>query len=362
MSGFVGADVDQLDSLAVRLERQAAAYREISASSTLALMVATWTGADIERVRSEWNRISKPAILRVSDELSRLAGEIRLQAAQQRETSNAASGRTASDSSGVVNDHVPRVTPKDGPGDMRGLVAGVKPFTGAELFSLTEVVGPDGVTRLIVTIPGTHGDLLDPGGWGQLGGWGEDPAIWLSQHSAIRDRIAAELKSRLAAYPGVEVMLVGHSQGGMLAQSIADDPAFHIREVVTVGSPVMTEDHGYGGANITRLEHNSDWVVNITDGAAVIRNELTGHGAIAGAVQQMFGVDGPAHGADVTFQGGSPFEGMTFGDGIAHDLNVGDYDWLADRFDESSDPTFVAARDRMDSFVGGSIVGFEFVK
>jgi hypothetical protein len=364
MSGFVGADVDQLDALASRLDRQGSAFREIVGSSTAALVVASWTGADIDRVRSEWTRVAKPAILRVADELSRIAGDLRVQAAEQREASRENSGRTAP-RAGAIDGSGHRLPPVDppvgGPTNMRGLIAGVKQLSGDDLFSISEIVGTDGVTRLIVTIPGTHGRLDNPDGWGQVGGWGSNPAIWLSQNSEVRVAIADALKTRLAAYPDAEVMLVGHSQGGMLAQSLADDPAFHIKEVVTVGSPTMTADHGFGGANVTRLEHNSDPVVIGTGLAAPLRNELSGHGLVADMLQQVMGLDGPVAGAATTFHGGSYFEGWG-GDGNAHDVGVGDYDWLADQYEASNDAAISAARERQAPFLQGTVVGYEVVK
>jgi hypothetical protein len=86
-SGFVGADVEQLLALAKRMELQSRKFSEISFSSTLALMVADWTGNDIDRIRSEWHRASRPAMQRMTAELSDLAVELRKQVEQQRSTS-----------------------------------------------------------------------------------------------------------------------------------------------------------------------------------------------------------------------------------------------------------------------------------
>jgi hypothetical protein len=87
MSGFVGADVDQLDALAAAFDRRSAAFTRIAADSSRALTVAEWTGGDVDRVRSEWNRQARPAMLRISTELSELATDLRRQANQQRESS-----------------------------------------------------------------------------------------------------------------------------------------------------------------------------------------------------------------------------------------------------------------------------------
>jgi hypothetical protein len=90
MAGFVGADVDQLVALAGTFERRSDAFNRIAGAASSALMVAEWTGADVDRVRSEWNSQARPAIQRVASELSALAVELRRQAEQQREASGGA--------------------------------------------------------------------------------------------------------------------------------------------------------------------------------------------------------------------------------------------------------------------------------
>lgn len=90
MAGFVGADVEQLAALATTFDRRASAFDQIASSSSSALMVAEWTGADVDRLRSEWNRQARPAIQRVAGELRALAVELRRQAEQQREASGGA--------------------------------------------------------------------------------------------------------------------------------------------------------------------------------------------------------------------------------------------------------------------------------
>lgn len=96
MNGFVGADVDQLIALARRVELQSQKFSEIAASSSVALMVAEWTGADIDRIRNEWSRQSKPSMQRMAGNLAALAIELRKQAEQQRSTSTAGGRRPLS--------------------------------------------------------------------------------------------------------------------------------------------------------------------------------------------------------------------------------------------------------------------------
>lgn len=92
---FAGADVEELRLLAVRFDRQASRLREIAGSSSAAIMTAQWTGAKIDGVRSEWNRISKPKILSVAAAFAGLATELRRHADQQSETSGGGMSRDA---------------------------------------------------------------------------------------------------------------------------------------------------------------------------------------------------------------------------------------------------------------------------
>lgn len=96
MTGFVGGDVEQLVALAKRVELQSRKFGEIAASSSVALMVAEWTGADIDRIRGEWNRQFKPAMQRMSANLAALAIELRKQGEQQFVASTAGASRPLS--------------------------------------------------------------------------------------------------------------------------------------------------------------------------------------------------------------------------------------------------------------------------
>lgn len=100
------------------------------------------------------------------------------------------------------------------------------------------VVGPDGVTRFVVQLPGM-----------QFG----NPVMTHPQdlagavHNAVTDQSsytrAVQLALRQAGVPhGADVAIVGHSLGGITAANLAQDPAFngdyHVTHVVSVGSPV----------------------------------------------------------------------------------------------------------------------------
>lgn len=347
MSGFVGADVEQLDALAVRLDRQAAAYREIASSSSLALMVATWTGTDIDRVRAEWNRQCKPAILKVAGELSSLAIDVKRQAAHQRATSAATGGRTSARTPFAS-------TTKD-------LVIAVRDARDKDTVKITEVVGEDGVTRYVVLIDGTHGKLTEADGWLNAHGWGDAVLGGMDKDTRAKLYVEQRLLEAMKHHPKAEIMMVGYSQGGDIAQGIANDHRFNVKEILTIGSPpVMTTDH-YGGANVVRLDHNSDEVLNIVEGARVgtvlstaipIVGMFTGEAATNSVMTALTSGD-TADGSILTFKGGSDSES-----GGAHDIGHkdegtyhGHYEYLATSYDESTDPEVVAARERQSVFL-----------
>ena len=98
--------------------------------------------------------------------------------------------------------------------------------------------GVDGVTRRVVYIPGTE----------DWGAWSGNPADAEANLALMAGRLpgaARTVVDALAASGATErdpVLLVGHSQGGMVAAALAASPAiaarFHIDGIVTAGSPV----------------------------------------------------------------------------------------------------------------------------
>jgi len=351
MTSFSGSDVAQLRSLAARFESQAGKMREIVTSSSWALATAAWTGAEVDQLRAKWNGASKPHLLRVAAELSETAVTLRRQAAEQERVSNATTGRTDSGSRGGLREPV-----AESPRNMRGLVGNVKDQhkSGSQLH-IQEIVGSDGKTRLVVNIGGTQGN------WEGLGGWGENWDLYTRGDSPVVKAIRAQLDEQLKDYPGAEVMLVGYSQGGMVAQALAASGDYNVTEVVTVGSPRF-DDVDYGGAHVTRLEHNADPVVNITEGVDGSIFEDAGRGF------RNF-LDGRSvENPPVDFRAGNLFENAPPWNPIAgfiqdtaegnnvHDVGTGDYDWVADQFLTSNDPRHVAARERIENFLDGAVV------
>ena len=96
----------------------------------------------------------------------------------------------------------------------------------------------DGSSSWLVIIPGTDGKAHSPFGW-------EQNAEVMSHSSLVRKeadstRMVVEAMKRSGIKPNEPVALVGHSQGGIVAASIASDYAkqYNIQHVVTAGSPI----------------------------------------------------------------------------------------------------------------------------
>ena len=103
--------------------------------------------------------------------------------------------------------------------------------------AIDQLTGEDGQTRYVVTIPGTYDNSLTS----------INPFDWRSnvdlQGGAVADslRFTMDAMERMGIPREAEVMLVGHSQGGMVATALAGldgiDERFTITDVVTFGSP-----------------------------------------------------------------------------------------------------------------------------
>jgi hypothetical protein len=106
----------------------------------------------------------------------------------------------------------------------------------------------------IVQVPPTEGARISelPGAYGEQGNsrdWGSNLRLVAGQHPAAMDDVRAAMETA-GVPPGADVMIVGHSQGGIIANRLAADPTFNSRSgepgsynvthAFTVGSPVQT--------------------------------------------------------------------------------------------------------------------------
>lgn len=114
------------------------------------------------------------------------------------------------------------------------------------------VVGADGQTRYIVTVPGTQGELGEWSGWSNNEEYGRNWAanLWAVATGAdATNAQAVQMAIENAGVPdGASILLAGHSQGGIISANLAADPNFAARYnvdgFIAYGSPVETADLG----------------------------------------------------------------------------------------------------------------------
>lgn len=154
------------------------------------------------------------------------------------------------------------------PTDMRSALGAVSALDTDSTLSIQKIVKDDGTPTWLVAIPGTqiwlnnlrtvfnmtsNYDLAD-----------DDLAVRAQADSA---RATIEAMRQAGIGPGDDVVLVGHSQGGMVATTVAAASVgtYNVRHVVTAGSPVS--NHGLPpGIKATHIETQGEGVSD-TDGA-----------------------------------------------------------------------------------------------
>ncbi|MGP9601310.1 hypothetical protein ACT3SQ_01350 [Brachybacterium sp. AOP42-C2-15] len=142
------------------------------------------------------------------------------------------------------------------------------------------VTGADGVERYIVHVPPTQGapmiknhkvlghDTKIPDVDATLDGWNEQgqPFGWdnnLYAMAGMENAGANAVKEamREAGIPeGSEIAFVGHSQGGLVAAQLADDPSFNggsyqVTDIFSVGSPVQTYTPADPRTDVLNVQH-----------------------------------------------------------------------------------------------------------
>ncbi len=156
------------------------------------------------------------------------------------------------------------------PTDLSSLTASVTDAyeAGDGVVRVTTVDTPDG-PRVIVSIPGTEN-------WNPLAG---DNPMDLTGNLVTagggRSTMTEAVELAMANAnipPDAQVLLIGHSQGGMTVADLASDPAFvskyNVTNAVTFGSPVDS-DHFDPRVNVLELQHASDLVPRLDMGDAL---------------------------------------------------------------------------------------------
>ncbi len=136
----------------------------------------------------------------------------------------------------------PLTPPRDLPGLMQGVsdayLVGTAPGSQGDI-RITQVTNADGQTGYVVAIPGT--ERWDPRATGHV----RDLSANLHMMAGNPTAAAETVREAMAAAgipPGAPVMMVGHSQGGMIAATLATDRSFlndyRLTHVLTYGAPI----------------------------------------------------------------------------------------------------------------------------
>lgn len=120
----------------------------------------------------------------------------------------------------------------------------------------------DGNVSWLVTIPGTDGKSHSPFGW-------EQNAEVMSIRSDTRKqadstRMVVEAMRKSGIKSNDSVVLIGHSQGGIVAASIASDYSkqYNIKHVITAGSPIANHPIPKN-ISVTSIEMDDELVPNL---------------------------------------------------------------------------------------------------
>jgi hypothetical protein len=181
------------------------------------------------------------------------------------------------------------------------------------------LVGPDGVRRHVVYLPGT--DDMDPlSRDGQLRDMQENARLVAGQGTAYAAGVLAALR-HAGVRPGEPVLLTGHSQGGMVAAALAAKGSpYDVTNVVTFGSPTAQVAAYPAGVHVLSLEHDGDLVPQLA-------------GPDAASPDQVI----------VRFDSGV--------EGVADNHSFEHYTAGAAAVDASTDPDVVADRDTLSGFL-----------
>lgn len=326
-----GADVAELRSLGAQFDRIAEQLDANRMSVGNAIQISAWVGPFATQFRIQWNSEHSLRIHSAAQLLRAGAQTLRANADDQDRASAAATGTLSHTWPGAKAVH------EKGPESTADFVRGVAEMQngvdGGDGVRIQKVLGEDGKYRYVVYISGS-GSTKDGAWFGDLG-WDNNATSMAGVDGATLAHIRAKIASAISD-PDAEVMIVGFSQGGMIAQQLADSGAFKTKTVLTYGSPILAEDHNFGGADIIRLEHTGDPVpaLGLFGIAARIGKPLG---------QALAGDEAPAMGAHAEYMAGAP---------KIDSHNTADYVWVADEFDKNTDPKYDRVKASMARFRG----------
>lgn len=186
------------------------------------------------------------------------------------------------------------------PQDLQDLIAGNDALRrdnpgqgalGSGQIGIQEVHGADGgASSYIVQVPPTEGAAIDTvpdayGGQGNSRDWGSNLRLVAGQHPAAMDDVRAAMEAANIP-PGSRVLLVGHSQGGIITNHLAADPTFNnasgqdgtydVTHTFSIGSPVQTVVPAQGTTHSVNVNHDSGLGLDGFHGDLIAASDLQG--------------------------------------------------------------------------------------
>lgn len=347
MTTMYGADVAALRTLASHFDRTADQLDANRMTVGNAIQISAWVGPFAARFRLQWNSEHSLRIHSTAQLLRAGARTLRANADEQDGASAADTGSFLHGGPWKGATAVSREAPNSATDRVKELASMQQGKEGGDGVRIQKILCDDGKYRYVVYVNGSAS--TKDGDFGGDLSWQNNAYMILNADNATMQHIRAKIRAAVAGDPHAEVAIVGFSQGGMVAQQLADEGEFNVKAVMTYGSPVLTERHNYGGADVMRLEHRFDPIPR-TDVLAVGHRAATeAQTAVESAARAVLGVEqGPARGEDVTFRSGVAFSGKD----LLGPHNHEDYGRVAEQFDKSDDPRFDAAKKSFDSFNG----------
>ncbi|WP_420113587.1 hypothetical protein [Pseudactinotalea sp.] len=162
-------------------------------------------------------------------------------------------------------------------GDLEGVVeaiGGLYPDHGEVepgTVRIDQVTAPDGEVSWLVLVPGTQGDLVG----GQPFDWAGNPGAMVGEATGATAMVVQAMRMA-GIQPGQQVVVAGHSQGGMVALNAANAVAgeLDVSGVLTLGAPVGLLD-APEGTEVLSLEHVEDLVPGFDNAANPVGENWT---------------------------------------------------------------------------------------
>jgi predicted esterase len=130
--------------------------------------------------------------------------------------------------------------------------------------AIQRIAGARGVPRYVVELPGMRSIARSAGPQNLLGA-----VSAMALRSTAYTRCVRRALDEAGVPEGAEVVLVGHSQGGIVAMDLASDPTFNgvrvrVSHVIAAGSPVSSKRVAQGsGTQVFSIENVNDIVVHL---------------------------------------------------------------------------------------------------